>query len=324
MAAETGLSVATVSRALNDAPNVKPETRDLVRAAALRIGYMPNPAAKALSTQRTRTIAAVVPTLAHSIFAKFLNTIELELAAGGYGLVIATSGGDPAIELKRAGEMLRLGAEGLIVSGAAHQDDLLSLIAQRRTPTVCTSIYDPGAPLPTIGYDNRALAGMAVAHLQSLGHHHIAVVHGPAGQNDRTALRLAGARAAAEPETRIETVETSLDVAGGAGAMRMLAGRGGQATAILCLSDVLALGVGFELNRQGVIIPDDVSVMGFDDLDWAEHAAPALTTIGLPVVEMGRRTAAAMIACLDEGIEITSQRLDAGLIARASTAPPRR
>lgn len=323
IAAETGLSVATVSRALNDAPNVKPKTRDLVRATAQRIGYIPNPAARALSTQRTRTIAAVVPTLAHSIFAQFLNAIEIELATGGYGLVIATSDGDPEMELKRVEEMLVLGAEGLIISGAVHAPALLTLVGQRRTPTICTSIFDPDAVLPTIGYDNRALARQAVDHLLGLGHRRIAVVHGPVEQNDRTQLRLEGARAACGTDTAFVPVATSLGVIGGVEAMRTLVALDPMPTAVLCLSDVLALGVGFEARSQGLTVPEDVSVMGFDDLDWAAHAVPALTTIGLPVIEMGRRTARALIASLDDGLEITSQRLDAGLIVRASTAPPK-
>ena len=137
IARATGLSIATVSRVLNGAANVRPETRAQVLAAIRELGYLPNSAARALSTQRTRTIAAVIPTLAHSIFARFLNAIELELASNRYALVIGTTDGDLPQELKRVQEMLNLGAEGLILSGARHHRDLFQLIEQRGLPTVC-------------------------------------------------------------------------------------------------------------------------------------------------------------------------------------------
>ena len=320
IARATGLSVATVSRVLNGSNSVKDATRIRVLAAVQDLGYAPHPAARALATRRTRTIAAVVPTLEHSIFARFLNMVEVELARHGYGLIIATSGGACDQELRRVRELLDMGGEGLILSGLKHHPELIDLIETRRVPTVCTSIYDAGSTLPTIGYDNEKLGMEAIGYLQDLGHRRIAVVHGPLADNDRTRLRCAGIDHAAKAQTELHFFETNLVVAGGVTMARRFLGTTCRPTAALCLSDVLALGVLFEAGRQAVDVPGELSVMGFDDLDWAEYSQPSLTTIRLPTADMGRMTADALVDRLDHDIDLPSLCLPASIIPRTSTA----
>jgi LacI family transcriptional regulator len=319
----TGMSVATVSRVINGAANVAPATRQIVLDAIARAGFEPNPAARALSTRRSRVIGALVPTLSHSIFSTFLNGIERELALYGYTLVVATTDYQPAKELARARDLLGMGAEALIVSGAVRDAALEELIAGRDLPVVATSIYAPRGRLPTIGYDNRALGQAALRYLHQLGHHQIAVLHGPTADNDRTRLRLAGVRAAASGAAALNLIETSLDAEGGAAAARAVLAARPRCTALLCLSDVLALGALFEARRAGVSVPAALSIMGFDDLDWAAVCDPPLTTFRLPTAAMGERAARAVVERLELGIEITSHRLDADIVVRASTAPPR-
>ena len=316
LAAETGLSTATISRALNNSDKVTERTRRKVQEAAERLGYSPNAAARALSIRRSRMIGAVIPTLEGSIFARFINAIEDSLAAHGYALVIATTGSDPEIEQKRALEMLRMGAEGLIVSGLQHQDELLRYIKSRGIPTVATSIFANRGALPSIGYDNRALGRMAAEYLAGLGHRRIGLVHGPVGDNDRTRLRIAGVLDRIEDAV---TAEVPLTVSGGVEATRKLLAGERPPSAILCLSDVLALGVLFEAPRLGASIPQDLSVMGFDDLDWAASANPPLTTIALPVDEMGRQSANAIVERLEHDKPIRGRRLDGLIVEREST-----
>ncbi len=321
IAKATGLSVATVSRVLNDATNVRADTRARVTAAMRDLGFRPNPAARALSTNRTRTIGAVVPTLSHSIFTRFLDGAEQELARHGYALVLATAELGRAQEFQRVKEIMNLGVEGLIVSGATHDPGLLELISSQHLPTVCISIYQPEFELATIGYDNEDLAFRAMGFLRELGHRSIAVIHGPQEENDRTQLRVKGAKRGAKG-LKPRFFETSLDVGGGVEATaRMLTG-GQRPTALLCVSDVLAMGALFELSRHGVKVPEDVSVMGFDDLDWAGVSTPPLTTIRLPTKSMGRRAAGALVENLDHNKPIPSELLDAEIVVRESTAPP--
>ena len=319
LARSTGFSVATISRVINGADHVAPETRRQVLAAVAAQGYVPNPAARALSTRRSRTIGAIIPTLAHSIFATFLNAVERELAGHGYALVIATTGGDPHLEFQRASDLLDLGAEGLIVTGAVRDKAFARLIDNRRLPVVATSIYAPSSTVPTIGYDNRALGRLAVQHLRGLGHENIAVLHGPLQHHDRTVLRVAGVRAAARG-AQLSLIECSLDTAGGVQGARAALCQRPRPSAILCLSDVLALGAMFEARRAGLAVPRQLSIMGFDDLDWAALCDPPLTTLHLPTTEMGQLAARALVGFLDKGLAIVPQRLDAAIVVRQSTA----
>ena len=315
LAAETGLSLATISRALNNSEKVREATRERVHEAAERLGYSPNAAARALTTRRSRTIGAVIPTLESSIFARFISAIEDQLAADGYALVIATTNNDAEIEERRALDLVRMGAEGLIVSGLRHQPGLIRYIKSRGIPTIATSIFSSRGQLPSIGYDSRLLGQMAARYLASQGHRNIGVIHGPIANNDRTRLRLEGIRSVTN---NARALEVPLTVAGGVEATREMLQGDKPPGALLCVSDVLALGALFEAPRLGFEIPRDLSVMGFDDLDWAASANPPLTTIALPVVEMGRQSARAIIDNLEHQQPIQGKRLEGHIVERES------
>jgi LacI family transcriptional regulator len=213
-----------------------------------------------------------------------------------------------------------MGAEALVVSGLEHETEMLTVAQARKVPVLCTSIFDAGAPLPTIGYDNYALGRQAAEYLSGLGHRRIAVFHGGTTDNDRTQLRIDGIRVALTDADNIRFCEVPLSVTGGADATRAVFSGTAPPTAILCLSDVLALGVMFEAQRLQKSIPQDLSVMGFDDLEWASAAHPPLTTIQLPVTEMGHATADGLIDCLEGKHVLTSKLLDGKIIERQSTA----
>ncbi|MEM9780182.1 MAG: LacI family DNA-binding transcriptional regulator [Pseudomonadota bacterium] len=325
VAREAGVSVATVSRVINKSESVRLATRERIEATIAELGFTPNPLAKAFSAGRTRTVGAVIPTVGHAIFANFLNALEGELSALGYALVIATAGDDAQVECARVRALLEMGAEGIIVSGTAHEPELTAMVEGFGVPLVYTSVFDPDADRPTIGYDNAQLAAEAVEHLTGLGHRRIAVLHGPTAGNDRTRLRIDGAQraAAAVPGTQVRLHQTELTEAAGVSAAQALLAEGPGVTAILCLSDVIALGVLFALARAGAHVPDQISVMGFDDLSWAQHAHPPLTAVHLPAERMGRTVGAALVRHLEEGVPIEPTLLDGRVFVRASTAPPR-
>lgn len=321
LAKATGYSVATISRVLNGSEAVKKATRERVLAVAKELDFFPNPMARALATRRTRVVGAVIPTIEHSIFATFIRAIEETLAEKSYSLVLAITDFDASLEKVRAFQLMNMGAEALVVSGLDHDAEMLSVAAARKVPVLCTSIYQPDAPLPTIGYDNYALGRQAAAYLRGLGHRRIAVLHGGTDDNDRTQLRLDGIRSVLSEDQRARYSQVPLSVTGGAAATREIFSdtAAPPPSAILCLSDVLALGVMFEAQRLDLTIPDDLSVMGFDDLEWARAAHPPLTTIQLPVAEMGHATAAALIDCLDNKAGLAPKLLGGNIIQREST-----
>ena len=319
VAKETGLSIATVSRAVNEAANVNPKTRERVLRACEKLDYVPNPAAKALSTSRWRTVAAIIPTIEHSVFAKYIAAVEQTLGRSGYSLVFAISNGDQVEEFKAARKLLGMGAEAFILTGLTHSIDLIDMFERRSVPHVFTSIWNPQSDSPTIGYDNMSLAQQAVGLLASLGHRRIAAIHGPLHQNDRTFARRSGAGAAAEKhDISISFIATSLNVAGGKQAAVKLLAAKSLPTAILCFSDVLALGTYFALAKAGIRIPEDISVMGFDNLDWSEHVVPALTTIDLPARQMGAEVASQLVAHLEHSKPIQSVLLPGQILNRQS------
>ena len=323
VAREAGVSVATVSRVTSGSPAVSPATRERILRIIKELGYAPDPFGKALNAGGTNTVGAVIPTVNHAIFAAFLESLEAELGRNGYSLVIATSENDRTVELARARSLLEMGAKALIVSGLDHEPELAELARRFGTPVVGTSLYNPAAEFPTIGYDNAGLARDAMQYLIGLGHANIALFHGPAAGNDRTRLRIKGAEGLGQG-LALRNVETELSVKGGVRAVKRILTWKVPPTAILCLSDVLALGAMFELQRIGLRVPEDISVMGFDNISWTEQIHPPLTCMNLPVAEMGRLSASAICEYLSKGTPIESVQLSGELMPRRSTRPATR
>lgn len=313
-----GVSDATVSRALNKPKTVSEATRKRIEDAIAKTGYIPNPLAKAMVSGRTYTVGALIPTLDHAIFSKFLNALEAELSAKSYGLIVAVTDGDSLIEVQKAKKLISMGVEGLVVSGLTHNEELVKNARRSGIPLVATSYFEPGSQIPSIGYNNEQAARRAAKHLLHLGHRHIAVAHGPAADNDRTRSRLKALRALRE-QAAFHFIETSLDYAGGSAAAEKL---DAKTTALLCLSDVLAIGALHRLHALGVAVPRDISVMGFDNITASEFTIPPLTTVSLPIVEMGVATAQAICAHLENGAAIPSKELASCVIVRQSTSPP--
>lgn len=316
----SGVSVATVSRTMNGSGQVSEKARAKVMQACAELGYVPNSAAKALSTKRSRVIGVIIPSLNHSIFANFLGELETVCSSLDYSVVVALSKGDPQLEQRRALGLLAMGAEAFVFVGADRDEKLTSLLAKRSIPFVRTSIWRRGDGVPTIGYDNEELAKRALTYLVNAGHQNIGVLHGPTEDNDRTRLRLRGIQKLVEARSDI-TVSLhggTLNTAGGVAAAKAALVSTVRPTALLCLSDVLALGALFEVPRHGLSVPEQMSVMGFDDLASSAFTNPELTTMALPTLKMGRMVAEQLAAHLDEGKPLESVCLPAEIVERNS------
>lgn len=240
------------------------------------------------------------------------------MSACDYSLVLAISNADALEELEAARKFLGMGADAFILSGSDHHPELLNMFKRRNIPFVFTSIWDPACEYPTIGYDNSALAKDAVEYLASDGHRNIAIAHGPLERNDRTRARKTGALLADCLAVSTCFFETEISVAGGKSVAKAILNSANQYSAILCFSDVIALGVYFHLQDVGIKIPDEISIMGFDNLDWSQHIVPALTTIHLPAKDMGKCVANVLVDHLEAGRPIVSTQLFGHIISRAS------
>ena len=321
VAREAGVSVATASRVLNGSPSVSPATREDVLRVVAELEFAPDPLARALNAGGTNTVGAVIPTINHAIFAAFLEALEARLDANGYCLLMATTGMDQRVELERARSLLEMGARALIVTGLDHEPELTAMAKRFGAPVVATSIYEASAPLPTIGYDNTALGRQAMRHLLELGHTDVALVSGPTAQNDRARFRIRGAESV-DGVRSLRTIETELSVGGGVEAAKQILAWGRRPTALLCVTDLVALGAMFELQRSGLLLPRDMSVIGFDHISWSEHSHPRLTCISLPVAAMGQESAQAIYDFLTDGTPIPSVRLQGEINVRGSTCRP--
>jgi LacI family transcriptional regulator len=239
-------------------------------------------------------------------------------------LILSTNGYDIDVELEQARNLISRGIDGLILRGDSHHQALRDLLDARETPFINVGIYNPDKPYASIGVDNEAAAHKALMHLIELGHRKIGVVSALQRNNDRASARIRGfRRALAEngldlPEQWHVEVRYTLDDA--REAARQLLTTSDCPTAIACGNDVLAYGVMLEAERRGLRIPVDLSVVGFDDLDWSRHLRPALTTLHVPTDLTWKGAGEYLLARLEGHRVPHHYEVDYSLIIRESTA----
>ena len=316
-----GVSTATVSRVLSNPAMVSADTRAAVQSAVAATGYRPNMAARNLRHRRTGGIVALVPDLANPFFSKILSGIASVLGPAGYNLLIADTRTSGAERLLDYAEPSR--ADGLIVLDGSLPAEAL----RGRVPLVEACEWVPDLAAPRVRIDNASAAGLAVAHLADLGHRRIGHVSGPAG-NVLTQARLAGTAAALAarglpfPQTAIYDGDFSLEAGQRAAALWLAQPADHRPTALTFASDAMACGFIGAVQRHGIRVPQDVSVVGFDDSELIAHITPALTTIRQPHAALGRVAAQRLLAVLagQPGAEDTI--LPVELVIRSSTAAP--
>lgn len=327
VARHAGVSPTTVSRFFNQPGLVRPGTRQRIERAVAELGYLPNAAARALASKRSRMVGVVVPTLDHALFAKALNSLEGRLAEAGYTLVVAASGFDPARERRQIESLLSHRIDALVLVGAARDPASYALLEGQGLPYVTTWVVDEDGRHPGVGIDNRAAGRRIASHLLDLGHRDFGVISAETARNDRARLRLAGVREALEargvalaPE---RVIERPLDLLEGGYAFRHLMGLSPAPSAVICGADLFAVGAVFESRKLGLRIPEEVSLTGFDDIDLASLTDPPLTTLRVPVHEIGARSADYLLKRLRGEAVPASTLLEVELLLRGSTAAPK-
>ncbi len=325
VAREAGVSTASVSRVLNRHRRVNPEIQSRVHAAVKRLGYHPHSAARALATRRFDKIGAIVPTLQNPAFAAGVEALQRRLSQEGYALIVASFNYDPDLELSQARMLASVGVDAMMLIGVSHRGELYALLDQSGIPFVNAWAIDRNARRPCVGFDNRAAAVRLTRYLLDLGHRDFAVISGVREGNDRASERVAGiGDALAErgfelhPERLIEApyqiFESQL-------ALRSLMAMTEPPTAIVCGNDIQAFGALIECQSLGIPVPQSVSVAGFDDLDFAAHIQPPLTTIQVPAEEIGERAAEYLLARLAGRATLNLTEIGTNLLVRSSTGP---
>jgi len=320
------VSSATVSRALSRPRMVSAATLERVTAAAQRLRYMPHGAARALRSQRTWTVGAVIPTLDNALYAKATQALQKALEQHGYTLLLGCHEFDLAAEVKITRSLIERGVDGLVLVGVEHDAELFSLLVDFAIPYVLTWSLDGSGRHPCVGFDNR-VAGLQVAqYLLDLGHREFAVISGITAGNDRARERVSGVRDALAAHGIAllppYVIEQPYTLAAGRAALQALLGLAQRPTAVICGNDVLAMGAVMECRAQGAAVPAEISVTGFDDMEAASILVPPLTTVRIPMRAMGQAAAQQILAQLhgDTGARLTELAVE--LIVRGSTAPP--
>ncbi len=327
VARQARVSPTTVSRFFNQPELVRPGTRQRIERAVVDLGYLPNAAARALASKRSRMVGVIVPTLDHALFAKALNSLEGRFAAAGYTLVVAASGFDPDRERRQVEGLLTHRIDALVLVGASRDPAVYALLETQGLPYVTTWVVDEDGRHPGVGIDNHGAGQRIADYLLDLGHRDLAVISAETARNDRARQRLAGVRAALEarglsiPSERV--IERPLDLLEGGHAFRHLMSLSPAPSAVICGADLFAVGAIFESAKLGLRVPQNVSVTGFDDIELASLIDPPLTTLRVPVREIGERSADYLLRRLRGEAVPNSTLLEVELLLRGSTAAPK-
>ncbi|MCT8974233.1 substrate-binding domain-containing protein [Microbaculum sp. A6E488] len=317
------MSVATVSRALKKPETVALHTRERILALVAQHRYVPDTLATSFSSGKTGLIGLIVPTIANSIYAAFTVAIQARLQAEGRKLLIANSNYDTALERDILIKLVESRVEGVILTGFRRDAELYELLRHYRIPFVVTWSTSPDPDIPAVSFDNEAAAELAVEALIERGHRNIAIVCGITAINDRADQRLKAYRRTLDrhglPFNPDYVQERLFEFREGERAAEVLLQREPRPTALFCANDILALGALFAATRQGVRVPHDLSIIGFDDLPIAQSVYPTLSTVHVPAQEMGEAAAMKIVNCIEKNKKITHLRLESRVVFREST-----
>lgn len=333
IATAAGVSQSTVSRVLNDVATRVPitmETRERVHAAARELGYRPNPLARGLRGAPTMLLGAVVRDITDPFFGGAIEALSSEARSRGYNVVLGHAHGraDEALELTTVLETRHCDAI-VLLGDMQEQPRLLKDLRDSTVPVV--ALWQGSSPLdvPTVDVDNRAGILAALEHLVELGHERIAFVSarllGDIREREAAFVSFMTERFGGVPEDFIRQVPNS--PTGGETATRSLLRLERPPTAIVASTDALAMGVLHEAHALGRVVPDDLSVVGFDDILFAGHTIPALTTLRMPTSDIVREGIDLAIDAArhpERRREPTVKVIAPSLIVRGSTGPAAR
>ncbi len=329
VAKRAGVSTATVSRVLSQPDVVAPDTRRRVMRAIERLGYEPNSTAKNLRTLKTAKLLVTVPDISNPFFSLILRGIEEAAQREGYAVLLGDTQHNAQREDRYALMLKRKEADGLIFLGHRLPKTAAELVrgmAPRCAPVVNGCEFNPHLGIPSVHIDNAKAAAEAMDHLYRLGHRRIGIITGPlVSPLSRDRLNGATTRAKqARAERDFIVMNGDFSIESGAVAAERLLGRRDPPTAIFCFNDEMAMGVLETAKRHRLRVPDDFSVVGFDDIRFARYTDPPLTTVAQPMRAIGEGTVRLLLHILNgDGRPPESVTLPHTVTIRSSTAPPR-
>ena len=326
VAKKAGVSTATVSRVLNDLDVVKSSTRARVLKAAQDLNYHPNLHARSLARGKSRTLGILISNMENPFFFDIFRALESAAHARGYEVVVANTDYRSEQLLSSARLMIGWRVAGLAAIVSEMDADLVQVLTDSRIPIVFYDVGTPRKNITTVRVDYRKGMKKIVEYLYSLGHLRMAFVGhhstlGPLNERRKTFLDSV-AQCSPSAEARIVAGTDGLE--GGREAARDLLGSGFHPTAIICVNDFMAVGVLRELREQGIRVPQEISVTGFDNIRLAEFCSPALTTAHIPREKIGQIIFESLVPD-PEKEQLTGREIviEPELVVRESTGPVR-
>jgi len=327
IAKAAGVSHSTVSRALSNSPLVKVETKARIQRLAQEMGYTPDAIARSLVTQQTRTVGVVVTTITDPFVAEVVQGIEDTAHENDYSVILTSSAAEPEREMS-AVEMLRAKrVDSVIVTSSRVGALYLEHLERIGVPVVLVNNHNEqsGRYTFSVSVDNQHGGHLATNHLIERGHRCIAYVSGPADHSD-DAERLAGYQQALDkagiPFDPPLVVPGNGRLDGGERALSPLLGLAEPPTAVFCYNDMTAIGLLSAARQAGISVPDDLAIVGFDDIPFASHVHPRLTTVAQPQRDMGRQAmnmALALMTADDSDAPFSDVVVKGKLIVRESS-----
>ena len=321
------VSIATVSRTINRVSTVNPKMAKRVFEAIQKLDYFPNTQARALVSGRSRLLGLIVSEITNPFFPELIQGFEDIAVEHGYEILISSTNYEPGRMALCIRRMLERRAEGVAVMTFGVERPLLEQLAERNVPLVFVDVGPerPGISLLKVDYHHGIRQG--VQHLAALGHRDIAFVSGPKRLHSAQSRVAAFSKSLAECAIVADPawiVEGDHTMEGGIDAMARLLKSKHLPTAVMCSNDMTAIGVLHKLYRAGLRVPDDLSVIGFDDIHIAQVTIPPLTTIQMSCFELARAAVTALRAHVEEGGEPNRiYKIDTHLVVRESTGFPR-
>lgn len=335
VARAAGVSASSVSNFLNDRRDkMAPATRERIETAITELRYRPSQVALQLKTGKTATIGLLVPAVANPFFGAVAMAIQRAAQARGYQVILCNTFRDPKREREFAEDLVALGVRGIITGASLLNPGHLSELASKGLSVVAFE-GDAAAAVPgihVVSVDNAMATTLAVDHLVTLGHRRIVYVTGPAQTAARVA-RLKGFRTAAGRhglgedasvhEISLPPNEYGDDMIAelGVGAALALAKAPRRPTALIAMNDLLAIGLAAGLREHGITIPDDIAMVGIDDLFLARLMNPPMTSIRQPLAAMAEAAIACLVDDAGEAVPATGLIFPPELIVRQSTVP---
>jgi LacI family transcriptional regulator len=329
VAALAKVSIATVSRTINDSSTVSERLRKRVWQAIEQLNYFPNIHARSLVSGRSRVLGIIVENITNPFFPDLIQSFEEIAVAHGYEILVSSSNSDPAVLTTCVRRMLERKVEGVAVMTFGEEEPVLGQLVQHDVPMVLAEFRLDAPKASTILLDYTTGIHAAVSYLAELGHSKIAFLAGPrklhsaiTRENDYRA----GMEAAGLAIQKKWIIECDHTLKGGVTGFEELRALTARPTAILCSNDMTAIGVLRAAYMAGLRVPDDLSVIGLDDIDFAEFTLPPLTTIRLSRADLARAAFEALRQQVEKNAGAKMQReflVSTSLVVRESTAAPK-